>query len=57
MNIPIINDDVFELDETFKLEIKVSEEATMVGIRVGCHSFTPVVKIIDDDRKFYIRYC
>ena len=55
MNIPIINDDVFELDETFKLEIKVSEEATMVGIRVGCHLFTPVVKIIDDDRKFYIR--
>ena len=54
MNITIINDNIFELDETFKLEINVPEEAVAVGVRDGCHSFTPIVNIIDDDRKFYI---
>ena len=54
VDIPIINDDVFELDETFKLEIKVPEEAFAFGVRDGCHSFTPIVKITDDDCKLYI---
>ena len=52
VKIPIINDNVFELDETFKLEINIPEEAVAVGVRDGCHSFTPIVKIIDDDCKF-----
>ncbi len=51
VNIPIINDTVFELDETFQLEIIVPEAAVRAGVIDGCDPFTPrqTVKIIDDD--------
>ncbi len=51
MNIPIINDTVSELDETFQLELSVPEAAVRAGVIDGCDPFTPrqPVEIIDDD--------
>ena len=56
MNIPIINDNVYELEETFQLEISVPEAAVAAGVIDGCDPYTPsaTVSIADDDRKLYI---
>ena len=56
MNIPIINDDDFELDESFQLELSVPEAAVRAGVIDGCDPFTPerTIDIIDDDSKLYI---
>ena len=53
MNIPIISDNVYELEETFQLEINVPEAAVAAGVIYGCNSYTPsaTVRIADDDRK------
>ena len=48
MNIPIVNDNVYELDETFQLELSVPEAAVRAGVIDGCD---PIVTIIDDDSK------
>ena len=55
MNIPIINDNVYECEETFQLEISVSEATVVAGVD-GCDPYTPsaTVRITDDDRKLYI---
>ncbi len=51
VNIPIINDTVLELDETFQLELSVPEAAVRAGVIDGCDPVTPrqTVEIIDDD--------
>ena len=57
VEIPIINNDtVFELDETFSLEISVPEATVRAGVIDGCDPFTPrrTVKITDNDRKLHI---
>ena len=56
VNIPIISDNVYELEETFQLEISVPEAAVAAGIVDGCGPYTPSATIIiaDDDRKLYI---
>jgi len=56
VDIPITNDDLYELDETFQLEISVPEAAVRAGVIVGCDPFTPSlnVEIIDDDGKLQI---
>ena len=56
MNIPIINNTVYERDETFQLEISVPEAAVAARIISGCDPYTPsaTVTITDDDRKFNI---
>ena len=52
VNIPIIDDSVYELDETFQLEINVPETAVAAGVINGCDPFTPSVTVeITDDRK------
>ena len=53
MNIPIISDNVYELEETFQLEISVPEAAVAAGVIDGCDPYTPsaTVRIADDDRK------
>ena len=57
MNIPIISDSFYEVDETFQIEISVPEEAVRAGVIDGCDPFTPSlnVEIIDDDRKLHIK--
>ena len=54
MKIPIINDKVYELDETFQLEISIPEEVFAAGVIHGCHPIAPsiTVDIFDDDGKF-----
>ena len=56
MNIPIIGDNVYELDETFQLEISVPEAAVAASVIDGCNPYIPsaTVRIADDDRKLYI---
>ena len=56
VDIPIINDTIYELDETFSLEISVPEATVRAGVIDGCDSFTPrqTVRITDDDRKLHI---
>ena len=56
MNIPIINDTVYERTETFQLEISVPEATVAAGVISGCDPYTPsaTVTIIDDDCKLYI---
>ena len=56
MNIPIINDTVYEHSETFRLEISVPSEAVAAGVISGCDPYTPsaTVTIIDGDCKLYI---
>ena len=56
MNIPIISDNVYELEETFQLEINVPEAAVAAGVIDGCDPYTPraTVRIADDDRKLFI---
>ena len=56
VDIPIINDTVLELNETFSLEISVPEAAVRAGVIDGCDPFTPrqTVEIIDDDCKLHI---
>ena len=56
VNIPIIKDTVFELDETFQLQLSVPEVAVRAGVIDGCDPFTPrqTVEITDDDRKLHI---
>ena len=51
LNIPITNDNVYEADETFQLEINVPERAVRAGVIGDCNSYTPSlnVKIIDND--------
>ena len=52
MNIPIINDTVVELNETFLLEINVPETAVRTGIIDGCDPFAPIVtvkKLVQDN--------
>ena len=53
MNIPIISDDDYELEETFQLDISVPEAAVAAGVIDGCDPYTPIVtvRIADDDRK------
>ena len=55
MNIPIIDDDVYEFGETFQLEINVPDAVVAAGVIHGCHSFTPsiTVEIIDDNGKLF----
>ena len=56
VDIPIINDTVLELDETFSLEISVPEATVRAGVIDGCDPFTPrrTVEITDNDRKLHI---
>ena len=56
VNIPIINDTVYELEETFQLEISVPSEAVAAGVIDCCYPYTPsaTVTISDDDCKLYI---
>ena len=56
MNIPIINDTVYELEETFQLEISVPDATVAAGVISGCDPYTPsaTVTITDDDRKLNI---
>ena len=56
MNIPIINNTVYERSETFQLEIRVPETTVAAGVISGCDPYTPsaTVTITDDDRKLYI---
>ena len=56
MNIPIISDNVYELDEAFQLEISVPEAAVAAGVIDGCDPHTPsaIIRIADDDRKLHI---
>ena len=51
MNIPIVNDNVYELDETFQLELSIPEAAVRAGVIDGCDPFTlrETVEIVDDD--------
>ena len=51
VDIPIINDTVLELDETFSLEISVPEAAVRAGVIDGCDPFTPrrTVEITDNE--------
>ena len=53
MNIPIVNDTAYELDETFQLELSVPEAAVRAGVIDGCDPITPrkTIEIIDDDCK------
>ena len=53
MNIPIIDDDDYEFEETFQLEISVPEAAVAADMIDGCDPYTPTVtvRIADDDRK------
>ena len=53
MNIPIIGDNFYELEETFQLEISVPEAAVAAGVIDGCDPYTPraTVRIADDDSK------
>ena len=53
MNIPIISDNVYELEETFQLEISFPEAAVAAGVIDGCDPYTPsaAVNIADDDCK------
>ena len=53
MNIPIIDDDDYEFEEAFQLEISVPEAAVAAGVIDGCGPYTPsvTVSIADDDRK------
>ena len=53
VNIPIVNDTMFELDESFQLELSVPEAAVRAGIIDGCDPITArrTVEITDDDRK------
>ena len=52
MNIPIINDTVLELDETFQLELSIPEAAVRAGVIDGCDpiSSRQTVEIIDDGK-------
>ena len=55
MNIPIINDNFYDPDEIFQLEISVPEAAVAAGVIDGCDPFTPSVNVEitdDDDRKY-----
>ena len=52
LKVPIINDNVNELDETFRLQISVPDTVIAAGVTHGCHP-SVTVKIIDDDCKFY----
>ena len=55
VNIPIIDDSVKELDETFELEISVPETAIATGVIDGCDPFTSSVTVeITDDRKLRV---
>ena len=56
MDIPIINDIVYEYDKIFALEISVPEATVRAGVIDGCDLFTArrTVRIIDDDGKLYI---
>ena len=55
VNIPIIDDCVNELDETFELEINVPEAAIATGIIDGCDPFTSSVTVeITNDRKLHV---
>ena len=53
MNIPIINDTFYELNETFQLNISVPEATVNAGVIAGCDPFTAsvIVEIIDNDGK------
>ena len=50
MNIPIINDNISELEETFQLGISVPEAAVAAGVIDGCDP-SAIVSIADDDCK------
>ena len=54
VNIPIIDDNVYEFDETFQLEI-ISSLAVAYGVIDGCGLFAPSVTVVctDDDCKFF----
>ena len=56
MNIPIIGDNIYELNETFQLEISVPEAAVAAGVIDGCDPYTPSANdtSIDDDCKLHI---
>ena len=52
VNVSIIDDNIYELNETFQLEINVPETAVAAGVINGCDLFTPSVTVeITDDRK------
>ena len=59
MEIPIIDDDVFEFSEDFQFTLDVPEAAVRAGVIDGCDPFTAEgsVQIIDDDgRKLHVRW-
>ena len=57
MEIPIIDNDVYELSRDFQFTLNVPEAAVRAGVIDGCDPFTAVrsVRITDDDRKLHIR--
>ena len=50
--IPIVNDDTYELEETFQPEISVPETAVVAGVIDGCDPYNPstTVRITDDHK-------
>ena len=57
MEIPIIDNDVYELSEDFQLTLDVPEAAVRAGVIDGCDPFTAEgsVQIFDNDRKLHVR--
>ena len=45
VDIPIIDDNAFEFDETFKLEISIPKEAAIAGLTDGCDLITSSVTV------------
>ena len=56
MEIPIIDNNVYELNRDFQFRLNVPEVAVRAGVIDGCDPFTDgrSVQIIDDDRKLHV---
>ena len=55
LTIPIINDSIYERNETFQLQLHVPEATVRAGVIDGCDpfDFDLNVQIIDDDGKLH----
>lgn len=56
MEIPIIDNNVYELNRDFQFRLDVPEAAVRASVIDGCDPFTDgrSVLIIDDDRKLHV---
>ena len=56
VEIPIIDNNVYELNRDFQFRLDVPEVAVRAGVIDGCDPFTNgrFVQIIDDDRKLHV---